>query len=73
MPTPTWDADFIKAQAILAPSYNGVQIMVANAIAEERERCAKVVENMGRSNGKVRKSHKVIAAEIRANRRRIGA
>ncbi len=42
------------------------------ARAEERERCACVVENMGRSNGRIRPLHKRIAAEIRSGNERIG-
>ena len=41
------------------------------AVAAERERCAKTVENMGRSNGRVRKPYKMIAAQIRSGESRI--
>lgn len=72
MPIAAYDKDFLKANSILAPTYNSIQNLVATAIAEERERCASVVERMGRSSGRVRKTHKLIAAEIRAARDRIG-
>ena len=41
------------------------------AVAAERERCAVVVENMGRSNGRVRKLYKLVAAQIRSGESRI--
>lgn len=45
---------------------------IEKAVTAERERCATVVENMGHSGGRVRKTHKVIAAEIRSAKQRIG-
>ena len=45
---------------------------VEAARLDERERCARTVENMGRTGGRIRPSHKHIATEIRAGRFRIG-
>lgn len=42
------------------------------AVEAERRRCAAIVENMGRSNGRVRKPYRIIAAEILAAKPRIG-
>lgn len=36
------------------------------ALGDEREGCARLVENHGHSNGKIRASHKHLAAAIRA-------
>jgi hypothetical protein len=42
------------------------------AVSEERERCATVAENMGRSNGRILSANKRIADEIRSGNDRIG-
>ena len=72
MPTVTYATDYEKAADVLGSPVTQLRDAVASAIARERERCATVVERMGRSNGRVSKAHKVIAAEIRSNRNRIG-
>jgi len=37
-------------------------------VVDEREACAKLVEDHGHSNGRIRASHKHLAAAIRARR-----
>jgi hypothetical protein len=72
MPTVIYSIDHDKAADALFGPWNQMQWAIARAIADERERCATVVERMGRSNGRVLKTHKVIAAEIRSARVRVG-
>ena len=72
MPTVILDIDFIRADTLLVEPFSILRHVVREAIAQERERCAQVVENMGRSGGRIRRSHKMIAAEIRSGRPRIG-
>jgi hypothetical protein len=72
MPTITYSIDYERAGDALAGSVTQLRDAIAKAIATERERCALVVENMGRRNGRISKAHKVIAAELRSARTRIG-
>ena len=72
MPIITYSVDYDRAGDCLGSPVMILRDAIAKAIATERERCAIVVENMGRRNGRVQKSHKVIAAEIRSARTRIG-
>lgn len=72
MATAVFSDDYQKANDALGGYFTMAKDTVAQAIAAERERCAKVVENMGRSGGRVRKTHKMIAAEIRAAKARVG-
>ena len=72
MPTITYSVDYEKAGDLVAGIITPLRDAVAFAIAFERERCATIVENMGRRNGRVTKANKVIAAEIRSARNRIG-
>lgn len=71
MATVVYSIDYDKANDILGLSMVTLRDAVALAIARERERCALVVENMGRRNGRVTKVNKLIAAQIRLATERI--
>ena len=45
-----------------------IDILLAWAVAAEREANAKLVEDHGHSNGRIRSSHKHLAAAIRARK-----
>jgi hypothetical protein len=73
MPTVIFGQDLNKGRAVVEISgLTGLPHLIAEAIATERERCARVAENMGRSNGRVKKPYKLIAKEIRSGNNRIG-
>jgi hypothetical protein len=67
MPTAIYEADHIKARAIIAPAAENLGHLVVIAIAEERERCAKIADRLRtHSDPDVAHAAGAIADEIRS-------
>lgn len=47
MPTAIFDSDYAKADMAILSCTGSLRIMIANAIAEERERCAQIADKYG--------------------------
>jgi prephenate dehydrogenase len=64
--------EFVELISALTNYVQNANVRAYNeGVDAERERCAKTVEHMGRSGGRVRASHKHVAAQIRSGNSRI--
>lgn len=69
MPTVIYDTDKKNATAALIGPWQQAELLVTDAIAAERERCAKICDDIARSNRTTRKGE---GAELCAHRIRSG-
>ena len=66
--------EFVELISALTNYVQNINVRAYNeGVDAERERCARIVENMGRSGGRIRPSHKHVATQIRSGHSRIGS